>query len=337
VPQIDAARLRAMDSEYPAEISGRYLKLPDTVPDRVLALAREVTQAARTPYDRALAIEAYLRTFPYTLEVEAPPVGRDVADYFLFTAKKGYCDYYASAMVVLARAVGLPARIVVGYASGDYDAQTAEYIVRQGNAHSWAEIYFAGVGWVEFEPTAGQPTLVRQGDESAPASPPGLPASQQAISWLKARWLALVASIGGQLLIAVSGVVLLFILWQLGEVGFLFLTPSQRAVSRMYARMERASINLLPDLPRGHTPEQFRSALTHTFTERISRALEPVFSPAIHEVERVTALYEAQVFSEHPPARLQVHDGIRAWMRLRWRLWLADRWPRFLSDKSSSR
>jgi hypothetical protein len=130
------------------------------------------------------------------------------------------------------------------------------------------------------------------------------------------------------LLIAVSGVLLFFVLWQLGEMGFLFLLPSQRTVSRMYARMERASVGLLPDLPRGHTPDQFRSALTHKFKGVVSRAFEPIFSPAVREIEHLTALYATQVFSEHSPGRPQVRDGIRAWTRLRWRLWFADRWLR---------
>jgi len=143
VPQFSVEQLRNAGMDYPQQITSRYLSLPDTVPERVLALARELTQAAPTPYDRAVAIETYLRTFPYTLDVEPPPRDRDVVDYFLFTAQKGYCDYYATSMVVLARAAGLPARMVIGYASGEYDAPTAEYIVRQENAHSWAEV----CGW----------------------------------------------------------------------------------------------------------------------------------------------------------------------------------------------
>jgi transglutaminase-like putative cysteine protease len=328
VPQIDAARLRAASTDYPAEISSRYLRLPDTVPDRVLALAREVTQAARTPYDRAVAIEAYLRTYPYTLEVGPPPVGRDVVDYFLFTAKKGYCDYYATAMVVLARAVGLPARIVVGYASGDYDAQTAEYIVRQRNAHSWAEVYFTGVGWVEFEPTAGQPALVRPGDENAPAPSPNLSASQPALSWLKGRWRVLVTTLAGQFLLAGLGVILLFALWQVGEMGFLLLMPAQLVISRMYARLEKSAARLLPDLPQGHTPHQLQNALTRKLADTGPSGLKSLLVPVDREVEHVVTLHVAQIFSQHPPAKTQVSKGIRAWMRLRWRLWIANRWLR---------
>jgi transglutaminase-like putative cysteine protease len=323
LPQASAEALRGAGSDYPAGIVRRYLGLPESTPERVLALARELTQAAPTPYDRALAIEAYLRAFPYTLEVEPPPAGRDVVDYFLFTARQGYCDYYASSMVVLARAVGLPARLVIGYASGEYNAPAAEYIVRQEDAHSWIEIYFPGIGWVEFEPTAGQPPIVRPGETNASEATPGLPAENPAIAWLKTSWRALVTSLSGQLLIAGTGLILLFTLWQVGELCFLHLLPSQKVIVRMYARMESASARLLPGLPAGHTPHQLQHALTRKLKDARHRFLKMLLSPAEGEIESVVALHVAQVFSQRPPGRALVRVGIRAWARLRWRLWIA--------------
>ena len=330
LPQVDADQLREAGSDYPPEIASRYLKLPEEVPERVLALAHALTQAAPTPYDRALAIEAYLRTFPYTLEVEPPPVDRDVVDYFLFTAQQGYCDYYASSMVVLARAVGLPARVVIGYASGDYDASSAEYIVRQKDAHSWPEVYFPGIGWVEFEPTAGQPEILRARDDSASGPPSGLPIVQSAITRLKTSWLALISNLGGQFLIALIGFILLFSLWQVGEMGYLRLIPSQRAIKRIYARIENASVRLIPDLPGGHTPHQLGIALTYRLMSAKNRLLRQVFSPVEIETENLLALYTTQVFSAHPPTRSQTRMGVRTWARLRWRLWLAKLWARYL-------
>ena len=162
IVQASEAQLRSASREIPDFIQQRYTSLPANVPERVFALARGLTSAAATPYDEAAALETYLRlNYQYSLKVPAPPVNVDVADYFLFDLKKGYCDYYATAMVVMARAVGLPARLVMGYASGTYDPPTAEYIVTAADAHAWVEIYFAGIGWVEFEPTAGLPEIVR--------------------------------------------------------------------------------------------------------------------------------------------------------------------------------
>ncbi|MGE5139143.1 MAG: transglutaminase domain-containing protein, partial [Rudaea sp.] len=113
-----AEQLRSSGTDYPDWVEQGYLALPSAIPGRVLSLARDLTAVSRTPYDRAEAIETYLRDFPYTLDVPMPPPSRDVTDYFLFDLKRGYCDYYATAMVVLARASGLPARLVVGYGTG---------------------------------------------------------------------------------------------------------------------------------------------------------------------------------------------------------------------------
>lgn len=151
-----------------------YLQLPDDLPDRVRQLAQEVTAGATNDYDRAKLLEAYLKeNYPYTNTPDlSRQRSRDVADAFLFEIREGYCDYYSTAFVVMARSIGLPARWVKGYATG-YDPAVEElfrltqgeytpdpvgagtYIVRNADAHSWAEVYFEGFGWVPFEPTAG--------------------------------------------------------------------------------------------------------------------------------------------------------------------------------------
>ena len=162
VPQPAVGSLRSASTNYPEDINQFYLSLPRDLPERVSELAREITGGETNPYDKVKAIESYLRTnYPYNLEVPPPPEGRDVADYFLFDLGKGYCDYYATTMVVMARSVGIPARFVSGYSSGSYDAPNAQYVVRELNAHSWVEVYFPEIGWVEFEPTASLPEIER--------------------------------------------------------------------------------------------------------------------------------------------------------------------------------
>ncbi len=126
-----------------------YTTLP-RIPARVTALAQSLVTSEMTPFQQAQAIEAYLKQFPYSLDLAAPPLGRDPVDFFLFDQQRGYCDYYASAMVVLARAVGLPARLGSGFI-----ARAETDVVYQIDGHSWAEIYFGDYGWIEFEPTAG--------------------------------------------------------------------------------------------------------------------------------------------------------------------------------------
>lgn len=145
--------LKQAGDNYPAWVSENYLQLPANLPRRVRRLSQDVTASVETPYDKAIAIRDYLKTFPYSLDVKAPPPGRDGVDYFLFSQKKGYCDYFASAMVTMLRSVGVPARFVVGYATGEWDSVKKVYIVRELQYHSWVEAYFPSYGWVEFEPT----------------------------------------------------------------------------------------------------------------------------------------------------------------------------------------
>ena len=168
VPAYSEDALRNVLPEYPDWMIRRYLYLPETVPDRVIDLAYELTSGEITTYDKAVAIEQYLRTFPYTLDLPAKPANIDIADYFLFDVQRGYCDYYASTMVVLARAVGIPARLAVGYIGGTYDEENDYYVVTADQAHSWAEIYFDGYGWVTFEPTAGRTEVERDREGEVP-------------------------------------------------------------------------------------------------------------------------------------------------------------------------
>ena len=105
VPQVTIQQLQAASTNYPDYVRKRYLQVPAELPSRVRQLAGRITYGIDNPYDKAKAIERYLRAnYPYDLEIPAPPSDQDVADYFLFDLKRGYCDYYATAMVVLARA-----------------------------------------------------------------------------------------------------------------------------------------------------------------------------------------------------------------------------------------
>lgn len=154
VPGFDVARLRKTEMSYPVDIRNKYLQLPADLPARVKKKARAVTALADNPYDKAKAIERYLaENYPYELMVEATPKGKDVVGYFLFDLKKGYCTYHSTAMAVMLRSVGIPARWVKGYMTGSRDA-TGVFEVSQADAHAWVEVYFSDYGWIPFEPTA---------------------------------------------------------------------------------------------------------------------------------------------------------------------------------------
>jgi transglutaminase-like putative cysteine protease len=131
-----------------------FLDVPETVPERVGNLARELTQGFSADFDKAKAIETYLVTYPYTLTPDTPPRDVDFVDYFLFEGKEGYCTYYASAMAILCRSIGLPARYMEGFILPNQSSGVGVYSVTNLQAHSWVEVYFEGFGWAPFEPTA---------------------------------------------------------------------------------------------------------------------------------------------------------------------------------------
>lgn len=172
IPRIDEEDLRESGQEYPREITDIYLQLPDSLPDRVRDLARQVAEDADNPYDVAKAVENHLRQeggYTYELDdVPFPGEGEDFVDHFLFTSQQGYCDHFSTAMVVMLRSLDIPARWVKGFTPGDSERVTDEEVlerynaetlyrneVKNSNAHSWVEVYFEGRGWIPLEPTPG--------------------------------------------------------------------------------------------------------------------------------------------------------------------------------------
>ncbi|MFQ5933253.1 MAG: transglutaminase family protein, partial [Dehalococcoidia bacterium] len=169
--------LREAGTDYPSWVTDRYLQLPDGLPDRVRRLSLGLTPGHiyTNPYDKATQIENWLRKqMFYSTDIDPLPEGEDGVDYFLFTSKRGYSSYFGSAMTVMLRAIGIPARLVVGYSTGDWDDQEQVYLVRSANAHAWPEAYFPGYGWIPFEPVPIQPLLARGGviDEGFRIEPP---------------------------------------------------------------------------------------------------------------------------------------------------------------------
>ena len=142
----------AMDDSRYEEIAETYTALPSHLEEPVYALAREAASVASSPYEKALAIQSWLsRSFRYTLDVAPQPEDYDFVTHFLLTTKEGYCTYFASAMTVLCRMVGLPARYIEGYiAEPD---EHGEAIVTGLSAHAWTEVYFKGFGWLTFDAT----------------------------------------------------------------------------------------------------------------------------------------------------------------------------------------
>jgi transglutaminase-like putative cysteine protease len=162
--------LREASTEYPESIRAQYLQLPENFSQRVRDEAVTQTANSTTTFDKVRAIETYLRQLPYNDEIEAPPPDRDPVEYFLYDIREGYCDYYATSMVVMLRSLGIPSRTVSGYAEGRYDEESRLYYVTERDAHTWVEVYFPGYGWIEFEPTAGETQLNRPSGDDIDAS-----------------------------------------------------------------------------------------------------------------------------------------------------------------------
>ncbi len=320
----NAAALREANVVYPPWVVERYLQLPEDIPERVISLARDLTATEPTPYDRAVALESHLRnTYPYTLNVELPPPNQDVVDYFLFDLKKGYCDYYASAMTVLARASGLPARYVIGYAPGTYVPEEAYYVVTEADAHAWVEIYFPGFGWVEFEPTAGRPPLERTVEEEPlewpepqeslrPPEPPPNPLVQ--------KWYLVLF---GTLVIFA----LLYMIWLQLELVWLRSVPCARAARFLYRRLREWGDRLEVLMYEGDTPYEFAA----NFAKRVRRmaARQPRPQRGLVALEEIDGLVSAYVRATYAPAVPTEEDQallVQTWHRLRWRLWLLYLW-----------
>jgi len=330
--------LRGATLDYPMWIQSRYLQLPDSVPDRVLSLARNLTATQPSAYDRALAIQNYLREFEYTLDVPMPGASEDIADYFLFELQRGYCDYYATAMVVLARAAGLPARLVIGFVGGTYDFAQARYVVTQADAHAWPEVYFPEYGWIEFEPTGGRPAILRPGasnvaeEESRPPLAPLMP-----IETDQARGLTVVH----YALMGIGGIAAVVALGTGVDALNLLLQRPERMVTRLYRRLGAHARRLRAHVRQGDTPAEIAESVASRVKE-ISEAHGftgvEVVEPAGDEAREVVAMYVRTWYSpELGISPEQRREAVWLWWRLRWRLWLAWLWRRTGDTKRDGR
>ncbi len=154
--------LQEAGEAYPDWVKEKYLQLPADFSPRIRSLAREITADHDNPYDQATAITNYLREeINYRPGITFPEEYSDPLEFFLFDAKQGFCNYYATAEVLMLRSVGIPARLAVGYAQGEPNLQNSVYTVRERDLHAWPEVYFPGYGWIEFEPTGNQEPLER--------------------------------------------------------------------------------------------------------------------------------------------------------------------------------
>jgi len=150
--QPSESELKAFTGDIPPELTARYLSVPPLDP-RIDRLAHSIADPYGSPYEKAAAIQNHLTTkFGYTLELPDSTPADPLAD-FLFRRKQGHCEYFASAMAIMLRDVGIPSRIITGFRGGEFNQLTSSYILRAKDAHAWVEAYMPGAGWVTFDPT----------------------------------------------------------------------------------------------------------------------------------------------------------------------------------------
>ncbi len=153
IPAISPVKLRKAPRVFPDPILATYLQLPAALDPRIPQLAKQITAQSHSEYDKAVNVRGYLMAhYNYTLDLSGPPVDDPLAN-FLFVRRAGHCEYFASAMTVLLRSVGIPARYVTGFLPGEYNDLAGDYIIRASDAHSWVEVYFPNYGWITFDPT----------------------------------------------------------------------------------------------------------------------------------------------------------------------------------------
>jgi transglutaminase-like putative cysteine protease len=278
--------LRAADNT-PVRLSGRlqqrYTQVPASTPQRVRDLARSVTAGAPTTYDKVRALEAWMAAnTSYTLDIPRLPPGADAVDRFLFVDKQGFCEQIGTSLVVLLRSLGVPARLAVGFAPGERNPFTGLWEVRGRDAHAWAEVWFPGIGWQPFDPTASVPFA---GDPYSSAAGAGL------ATFVKARIPHLPDWAPGVMAVAV----IVFI--PMGTLVWLALDRRRRRreydalpwAAKQLDRLERAGA------ARGRSRRAHESATR--YADVLARSVLP--DP---RVRTVAGLLEADAFSGAPPS-----------------------------------
>lgn len=319
--------LRAAGDQYPAQVTERYLQLPDTVTDRTRELAVEITANAETPYDKAKAIEQYLReTITYSEDIGFPPSNVDVVDYVLFQSQEGYCEYYASAFVVLARSLDIPTRMVTGLFPSD-EQTNGGILYRELNAHAWPQVYFPGYGWIGFEPTAAREEISREPVQSSTNDDPGVGSrglgegrTGGALGGPNEQFLEENLNLPSQgtgvvietedelsltdLLIRIVPLMIILLIlvaiyfWRRGMRG---LSPA----NQMYTKLARGASWGGVDPQEAMTPHEYATHLS----KRISGSRQPV--------TYLTDLYVRENYSQHETTQSEVLRARQAWIRLR--------------------
>ena len=352
-----AEELRAAPLDNPEWVK-RYTQLPD-VPQKVRDLALTLGRGRKTAYDRATTVEQFLRRYPYTLDIKAVPADRDAVEYFLFDSKQGYCDYFATSMVVLLRAQGVPARLATGYVTGTLDPTSGQYIITEEEAHSWPEVYFPTYGWIAFEPSGYRPAIVRPevpvsgtyaetpdcyeygystfgecGDNGDPSTLVGPIADDQSASFvpgfLDFAWSA-AADVAGWVAWAITGVIGAIAVgvgaYRYGGDYLERRRPPREAVLHAYWQLTFFARLIGFGPAASQTPMEFAASLDQRMndaftrpTNRFMRQLREAVGPPTGTPGVIAAVYARTLYGGAIPTDQERRSVEETWRNLRWRM-----------------
>ena len=312
------AQLRAAPPTYPTWVQERYAAPPATT-GRVRALARDLTAEATTSYDKAAVIEAYLRRLTYDTEVPAPSLDHDIVDWFLFDLQEGYCDHFATAMVVLSRAAGVPARLATGFAAGEYDHHNYRYVVLQKYAHAWVEVYFPGYGWVEFEPTPALVTFDRPSGEEQT----GPTAKQLLDRWEPKEYREEPSPAVWLLLGGLAAVVIL----ATGVLAYYLrrpaVSPEEMTAAGAYTQLAQRAGRFGAGPQAWQTPREYLAALGRRLAWGLARLPAVLRRNAPDPEQTLSELGSRYEEDQYSPHELDAREQTRAWgIWERWRNWV---------------
>jgi len=316
VPLVSTEQLRNAGETYPDWILDRYLTLPDELPTRTRELAVDLIAVQPTPFDRALAIEGFLRTIPYTLDIPPPPPVSDLVDYYLFDLQRGFCDYSASAMVVLARAAGIPARLVIGYTAGEYIPDESRFEVSAADAHAWPELYFPNFGWVAFEPTGGRPPINRitaASDNQAALEP-------STALFPNIRWEFNIRMVVTISLITIPLSAIFVFGLMLFDTWWLKRQSPTHATYLIFRRLQIVGKRKLTELLPGTTPNEYVDDLSQQLVKALSVEHLPLADYLTTKMRKIGAVYSRSIYSTHKTGDADKSEIIRIWTGLRYKL-----------------
>ena len=323
----DPDDLRRDSSNYPFWASTIYTQLPDDLPDRISILSQDITKNETSNYDKAVAIEQHLKTLEYSLSIDPPPFDSDGVDHFLFDQQKGYSEYFASAMTVMLRSIGIPARFVTGYSEGQKITGEDIYILNDSDAHGWVEVFFPTYGWIPFEPTPGVSIPPITYSIPEPVEKPASNISGQLLfgcedddedceegggnnktigpsadpqSFLNRLWdipPAVLIVIGGLLVSTLS----IIVLW------------AKYIASRGEPNVTYKNMRLLGRIA-GARPERYQTPYEY------QKYLEESLRTPTTYISTITNAYVQTMYSQHKLERSQIDELIQAWRKLRFLL-----------------